>query len=82
MARKTTDLRCSFCGKTRDKVGRLVAGPGVFICDGCVALCSEVLDMQPPTPPAPGQAGPWAKSTKTSRGWFHRLFHAAALQPS
>ena len=36
--------RCSFCGKSKDKVRRLVAGPGVFICDGCVRLCNEVLD--------------------------------------
>src|SRR2546426_3177275 len=35
--------RCSFCGKGKDKVRRLVAGPGVFICDQCVQLCSEVL---------------------------------------
>ena len=36
--------RCSFCGKGEDKVRRLVAGPGVFICDQCVGLCSEVLE--------------------------------------
>lgn len=36
-------LRCSFCGKGKDEVRRLVAGPGVFICDQCVQLCTEVL---------------------------------------
>ncbi len=35
--------RCSFCGKGKDKVRRLVAGPGVFICNQCVQLCNEVL---------------------------------------
>lgn len=35
--------RCSFCGKGKDRVRRLVAGPGVFICDQCVHLCNEVL---------------------------------------
>jgi len=35
--------RCSFCGKAKDNVRRLVAGPGVFICDQCVHLCNEVL---------------------------------------
>ena len=35
--------RCSFCGKGKDTVRRLVAGPGVFICDQCVKLCDEVL---------------------------------------
>lgn len=35
--------RCSFCGESKDKVRRLVAGPGVFICDQCIQLCNEVL---------------------------------------
>ena len=38
--------RCSFCGKGKDKVRRLVAGPGVFICDQCVQLCNEVLQSE------------------------------------
>ena len=41
---KRSPLRCSFCGKSEDKVRRLVAGPGVFICNQCVRLCNEVLD--------------------------------------
>lgn len=36
--------RCSFCGKGENRVRRLVAGPGVFICDQCVRLCNEILD--------------------------------------
>lgn len=39
--------RCSFCGKGKDKVRKLVAGPGVFICDQCVQLCKEVLESEP-----------------------------------
>jgi len=35
--------RCSFCGKGKDRVRKLVAGPGVFICDQCIQLCNEVL---------------------------------------
>jgi len=42
-AGKRRSWRCSFCGKGKDKVRRLVAGPGVFICDQCVELCSKVL---------------------------------------
>src|SRR3989442_16033886 len=38
--------RCSFCGKAKDKVRKLVAGPGVFICDQCVHLCNEVLQSE------------------------------------
>jgi hypothetical protein len=42
-ANKRRSWRCSFCGKGEDKVRRLVAGPGVFICDQCVQLCNDVL---------------------------------------
>ena len=42
---------CSFCLKPNTEVRRLVAGPGVFICDGCVALCALLIDGPPsPTP--------------------------------
>ncbi|MCS7481149.1 ClpX C4-type zinc finger protein [Umezawaea endophytica] len=37
------DLVCSFCGAAKTEVSSLVAGPGVFICDGCVDLCGRVL---------------------------------------
>jgi hypothetical protein len=37
-------FRCSFCGKSRDQVGRLIAGPNfVYICNECVALCNQIL---------------------------------------
>lgn len=36
-------LRCSFCGKTQQEVRKLIAGPGVYICDECVELCNEIL---------------------------------------
>ncbi len=37
-------LRCSFCGKTQEQVGRMIAGPGVCICNECVELCLSVLE--------------------------------------
>ena len=37
------NLVCSFCGKTQDEVRKLVAGPGVYICDECVDLCNDIL---------------------------------------
>ena len=42
-------MACSFCGKTRSKVRKLISGPNVFICDECVALCDEIIaqDSQP-----------------------------------
>jgi ATP-dependent Clp protease ATP-binding subunit ClpX len=36
-------LKCSFCGKNQDQVKKLVAGPGVYICDECIDLCNEIL---------------------------------------
>ena len=49
--RKRKYTRCSFCGKGQDQVRKLVAGPGVFICDQCIALCQEVLEDDAPTKP-------------------------------
>ncbi|MGP1442056.1 MAG: ATP-dependent Clp protease ATP-binding subunit ClpX [Anaerovoracaceae bacterium] len=40
---ETKQLRCSFCGKTQDQVRRLVAGPGVYICDECIELCNDII---------------------------------------
>ena len=34
---------CSFCGKTQDEAVRLIEGPGVFICDGCISFCNSLL---------------------------------------
>lgn len=45
MDRENSDfvVRCSFCGKTQDQVKKLIAGPNVYICDECVALCNEII---------------------------------------
>jgi hypothetical protein len=40
---KTFELRCSFCGLPHTEVAKLIAGPGIYICDGCVDLCVGVL---------------------------------------
>ncbi|NLO89084.1 MAG: ATP-dependent Clp protease ATP-binding subunit ClpX [Clostridia bacterium] len=39
-------LKCSFCGKMQDQVRKLVAGPGVYICDECIELCNEILEEE------------------------------------
>jgi hypothetical protein len=36
-------LKCSFCGKNQDQVRKLIAGPGVYICDECIELCNEII---------------------------------------
>ena len=41
------ELHCSFCGKPQSEVRRLVAGPGVYICDECIQMCSELIDEMP-----------------------------------
>jgi ClpX C4-type zinc finger len=60
-------LHCSFCGKSEHEVGKLVAGPNVFICDACVAICVDVMDKgRPSAPSVPGVS-------ERVRGWFDRL---------
>jgi ATP-dependent Clp protease ATP-binding subunit ClpX len=39
-------LKCSFCGKHQDQVKKLVAGPGVYICDECIELCNEIIEEE------------------------------------
>ena len=41
---KSQGIRCSFCGKTQENVGRLIAGPRVFICDECIKVCNHILE--------------------------------------
>src|SRR5215217_7923602 len=39
-------LQCSFCGKSQRQVRKLIAGPGVYICDECIELCNEIIDEE------------------------------------
>ena len=39
-------LKCSFCGKLQEQVKKLVAGPGVYICDECIELCNEIIEEE------------------------------------
>ncbi len=39
-------LQCSFCGKSQSQVRKLIAGPGVYICDECIELCNEIIDEE------------------------------------
>src|SRR4029079_5298857 len=55
MARPTDSneqLLCSFCGKSQRQVKKLIAGPGVYICDECIDLCNEIIDEELTPPPA------------------------------
>ncbi|MCS7031186.1 MAG: ATP-dependent protease ATP-binding subunit ClpX [Gloeomargarita sp. SKYG116] len=46
MSRYDGHLKCSFCGKSQEQVRKLIAGPGVYICDECVELCNEILEEE------------------------------------
>src|SRR5512138_2675169 len=49
MARPTDSneqLLCSFCGKSQRQVKKLIAGPGVYICDECIDLCNEIIEEE------------------------------------
>jgi len=61
------DYRCSFCGKLQEQVKKLIAGPrGVYICDQCVALCSDIIHEEFWGPPRP-------EPTPRRDSWLDRL---------
>jgi len=72
MSKYDSHLKCSFCGKSQEQVRKLIAGPGVYICDECVDLCNEILDEElldssTPTPqPAPPKEPPQKRRTRAS----------------
>lgn len=41
--------RCSFCGKAESAVGKLIAGPGVYICNECLGLCDQIIEEESTT---------------------------------
>ena len=43
---KSNSVRCSFCGKSQENVRKIVAGPGVYICDECVDLCTSIIQAE------------------------------------
>lgn len=49
------EVRCSFCGKEEHEVSKVISGPGIYICDGCVATCNDILEQegQPDRPQLP-----------------------------
>jgi hypothetical protein len=83
---------CSFCGKRPEQVKKLVEGPGVFICDGCIHLCTEALEQDAggshvggsgpgghPSDCAPPRRGrPWRAVWED----LGRLWHSIRHQPA
>ena len=46
MARASNLTMCSFCGKSHSEVRKLIAGPGVYICNECIDVCSSILEKE------------------------------------
>ncbi len=46
MTNKTKGVKCSFCGKSQEAVDRVIAGPGVYICDECIKVCNNILEEE------------------------------------
>ncbi|MDD6275920.1 MAG: ATP-dependent Clp protease ATP-binding subunit ClpX [Clostridia bacterium] len=59
--RREKNVRCSFCHKTQDQVNKLIAGPGVYICDECIELCESIIEEE--------QYNSRGKSKKTSEDY-------------
>lgn len=49
-------FKCSFCGKSQKQVKKLIAGPGVYICDECIDLCNEIIEEEFSRPDAPAES--------------------------
>ena len=50
MAKSARMTLCSFCGKSQAEVKKIIAGPGVYICDSCVGVCKTIIDREVKTP--------------------------------
>jgi hypothetical protein len=71
-------LSCSFCCKQHDAVDRLVAGPGVFICNECVSLCADLVAAPRPDRPDPVAAWEQNMSDEDLLGHLPRVAAASA----
>ncbi len=67
MAKFDAHLKCSFCGKSQEQVRKLIAGPGVYICDECIDLCNEILDEELTESQVAARSAPETKSKAPSR---------------
>jgi ATP-dependent Clp protease ATP-binding subunit ClpX len=67
MAKFDAHLKCSFCGKSQEQVRKLIAGPGVYICDECIDLCNEILDEELVDGQGSGGGGRHAPDTSRSK---------------
>ena len=80
---KRAQYHCSFCGKARDQVGRLIAGPGsVYICDECIALCREIIEEESGGEGGGGAGAAGKKKKPAARGTEAAAASATTSVPS
>lgn len=60
-------LKCSFCGKSQKQVRKLIAGPGVYICDECIELCNEIIEEEMAAAPSGDDGGKLPKPSEISK---------------
>ncbi len=66
-------LKCSFCGKTQHQARKLIAGPGVYICDQCVDLCNDIIEEEVGERPADALDGDVEAAAQAARDAIERL---------
>jgi len=72
-------VRCSFCAKSASEVQKVIAGPGVYICNECVGLCDDILQAEQRKPPEPGTQLPAWEETMTDEQILDLLPRIAAV---
>ncbi|HEX5291431.1 MAG TPA: ClpX C4-type zinc finger protein [Streptosporangiaceae bacterium] len=76
----TRQVNCSFCAKPSSAVAKVIAGPGVFICNECVQLCNDILkEEQQQTPSPPGTRLPAREESMTDEEILDLLPRIAAV---
>ena len=66
-------LKCSFCGKTQRQARKLIAGPGVYICDQCIDLCNDIIEQEVGERPARALDQEIEAAAQAARGAIERL---------
>jgi hypothetical protein len=78
-ATTTIQVRCSFCAKPSTDVEKVIAGPGVYICNECIGLCNDILRVEQLKPSDPGTQLPGWEATMTDEQILDLLPRIAAV---
>jgi hypothetical protein len=78
-ATTATQVRCSFCAKPSSEVEKVIAGPGVYICNECVGLCHDILRAEQQKPPGPRAPLPAWEESMTDEQILDLLPRVAAV---